>query len=950
MRTLSIAVALVCAASLAQTPINRTILAPPPKAHALTPLAAAMHKHRAAIVHVYVEVKSTRSRHFKFERPSSGCVVSDTGLVVTHWDLIKEILDNNGRPRSDRRLRIQLQGGKKVKAALVARDGASGLALIKPLDTAGPFRFVELADSAKAATGEEVGVLSFHDGKGLLGFSGVLARPQAHTRRAGRVIARSDFLLTDAVVDRRSHGGALLDRHGRLLGICDAEHVQHKISEPTLNDLKKPNFGIVIPTRTIQEVFTKWLPQPLKKSRGKSATAAALTKVHRSIVGVRTGGEDATDIGLLDPYATARHKGLGSGVLVSTNGLILTNAHLVSSGRIQVTLHDGKSYKATLLGSKRSINVALIKIEASGKKLTPAALTDASKLILGETVIGVGNPFGNRALTPCVGVVSAKRGGGRFQLDPTLGNHNGGGPIIDLSGKVVGIVDGGAIDKIDKAFMMRGDDAKVETGLSIATGMQRVREMFPELKSVPVIDHTSADVAVRTTARRKAVQRVAATLLNIYVSWSSKKADEDANPFAVSKPRIRTKGLGSGVIIDASGLALTNWHVVDNATDPDGSTRMDHVVHARRLGGKTHEVEVLSISRENDLALLQLKLAKGQTVPAMEMGDSSGVTIGEPVFALGNPHGRANTITAGVVSALDQAIRVKGRFAKLRGLIETDTAINGGNSGGPLVDLGGRLVGINSAGGKQHSRTSYAIAINLARSKVLDVLLSPEKLRSVWLGMAVGDDDGKTVVRAVEKDGPAARAGVAPGDLLLALDGEPVRWRVGFALRLRKKSTDKPIRLRLARGGKRFDKKLTALSHQAWGMRRQTKLETATLSIQNARKAVTDACIARYRKLTGDPDAQPQSIDASLVRIVKVHDAEAEVKAGDLLLAVEKGGGSDTSLITFPDVTAARRFFNARENYLDVHDAYVDGKNFRCWVFRGGEIEVLELHAKRVML
>src|SRR5690606_18654340 len=120
------------------------------------------------------------------------------------------------------------------------------------------------------------------------------------------------------------------------------------------------------------------------------------------------------------------------------------------------------------------------------------------------------------------------------------------------------------------------------------------------------------------------------------------KVDED-DPFAsLAEPELVTLGLGSGVIIDRSGLALSNWHVVDEAVNPDGSMKPDHAVTVRVFGGKTYPVEVLSISREDDLSLLRLVLEEGEEVPAVELGDSDALAIGENVAAIGNPHGRAN--------------------------------------------------------------------------------------------------------------------------------------------------------------------------------------------------------------------------------------------------------------------------------------------------------------------
>src|SRR5690606_22658412 len=150
--------------------------------------------------------------------------------------------------------------------------------------------------------------------------------------------------------------------------------------------------------------------------------------------------------------------------------------------------------------------------------------------------------------------------------------------------------------------------------------------------------------------------------------------------------RAQPRGLGSGVVIDESGLALTNWHVVDEATEPDGSAVPGWIVRAYLRDGRSYVADVLSISREEDLALIRLRLPPEERLTAIELGSSAHLSVGDLAVAIGNPHGRADTVTAGVITAKNQAIRVKGRRRKLKHLLETDAAINAGNSGGALLD------------------------------------------------------------------------------------------------------------------------------------------------------------------------------------------------------------------------------------------------------------------------
>src|SRR5262249_44638119 len=324
--------------------------------------------------------------------------------------------------------------------------------------------------------------------------------------------------------------------------------------------------------------------------------------------------------------------------------------------------------------------------------------------------------------------------------------------LVDATGTLLGIVDAGKVDAVDVHFMMEGDRAKTETNLAFCPGLQAVRKTFADELESAAADETirtapaatAAHPAQRRGAYAEAVQAAAPSMLNIYVSRSARPVDDDdtETSFGQKKPQeLEGESLGSGVIIDASGLAVTNWHVVDSSTESDGSMRKDHAVRARSFDGHSWSVQVLSISREDDLALVQLQLADGERCTPVVLGDSTALQPGDGVVAIGNPLGLASSVTAGIVVDKDQGIHVKRHFDKLH-MLETDAAINGGNSGGGLVDLRGRLVGINSAGSSGLQNRGYAIPVDHVRHQVLSLLLSPEKLRSPSLGMEVTDQDG----------------------------------------------------------------------------------------------------------------------------------------------------------------------------------------------------------------
>ncbi|MHC5070124.1 MAG: S1C family serine protease, partial [Planctomycetota bacterium] len=923
------------AALPAQGHVNASILQPArPTAAELarrqTPGANAVARARDAVVHVFVWVEKGKTS-FKIERPSSGVIVDPSGLVVTNWDLVCEALDGNGGKASNHTLKVRLRGGKEHQAKIVAKHLPSGLALLQFDAGDGQLTWVELADSKRVAPGEPTTVLSYPEGKDNIVFAGVAVRACGGTTVGNEKLGPEDILLSDAAIRRENHGGALLDADGRLLGICNASHVGRDLQEPTVEDLRKPSFGFVLPATAIRKAFracfqkakvrNRTLLAPPKataeeETRRLAGAATAVAKVVDSIVGVYGGDGKRPPIGNMDPYATRRRSKLGSGVIIDTSGLVLTNAHLVAGkDEVGVTLRSGRSVRAAVLDNHRGTNVALLKMKLpAGTKVQAIQLGDSKAVIPGETVVGVGRPYSPAALTVSAGILSASRSRRRvtlgkqketglwLQADPNLADHNGGGALIDMTGRLIGIVDGGRVDRLEMAVArakMTREDQKLQTNLSFVPGINRIRKQFRALLDEHAGNNdsvarpaamTKKDLALRSTPVADVVSRTAGCLVNVYVSWTSKQADVEDNPFAQRKPRVFTRGLGSGVIISKDGLALTNWHVVDSATKPTGEMRPDHVVHVKRRDGRQFETQVLSISREDDLALLQLKLRDGETVDCVELGDSDALQEGETVIAIGNPHGQQNTATCGIVTAKNQGIRVRRRWAKFEGLIQTDAAINAGNSGGALLDINGKLIGINSAGGRVRSISSYAIPVNYVREKLLGVLLTPKKLRSIYTGMALGDKDGHPVVTAAHRYGPARRAGIRAGDQLLELDGQALTWSVGLATELLKRTADQPLTFKVQRESKKLAVKVAPWSAPTWAVFQQAGMECAALPYQKDPDLVRDACLAVHRKFTGDPQAEPRRIPRSVVRVVGLHPGVAEegaVEVGDLVMAVK---------------------------------------------------------------
>ncbi len=232
-------------------------------------------------------------------------------------------------------------------------------------------------------------------------------------------------------------------------------------------------------------------------------------------------------------------------------------------------------------------------------------------------------------------------------------------------------------------------------------------------------------------------------------------------------------GSGSGFVFTANGYILTNSHVVH------GASALDVVLH----DGRRFQAEVVGDDPATDLAVVRVQ-ADG--LPVLELGDSRSLRPGQVAIAIGNPYGFSYSVTAGVVSALGRSLRSEsGRL--MDDVIQTDAALNPGNSGGPLVDSRGRVVGVNSAVILPAQGLCFAIPIDTAKH-VAGRLIEHGRIRRGFLGLGgqnvavprglarrLGvEAEAGVLVIAVEPDGPAAEAGVEEGDLLIAYEGKPV--------------------------------------------------------------------------------------------------------------------------------------------------------------------------------
>jgi serine protease DegQ len=301
-------------------------------------------------------------------------------------------------------------------------------------------------------------------------------------------------------------------------------------------------------------------------------------------------------------------------------------------------------------------------------------------------------------------------------------------------------------------------------------------------KNVVLVEETPANVlGPQIDSLADAAKKAMPSVVNIYTS----KERRTQNPLlddpllrrffpglSEGEPR-RTTSLGSGVIVSAEGYVLTNNHVIEGADD----------IQVVLADGRRMHATVRGSDPESDLAVLK---AEGTELPAITLGSLDNVQVGDTVLALGNPFGFGNTVTHGIVSALGRNHLGINRYEDF---IQTDAAVNLGNSGGALVDSRGNLIGVNSAiysqnGGSQG--IAFAIPVSIART-VLEQIIRDGEVTRGWLGIEpqeltpeiavafqLQNVEG-VLIRGVLKNGPADHAGLQVRDVVQEIDGKPTR-------------------------------------------------------------------------------------------------------------------------------------------------------------------------------
>ncbi|MGA8183705.1 MAG: Do family serine endopeptidase [Terriglobia bacterium] len=364
------------------------------------------------------------------------------------------------------------------------------------------------------------------------------------------------------------------------------------------------------------------------------------------------------------------------------------------------------------------------------------------------------------------------------------------------------------------------------------------------------------------------------------------------------------RSLGSGVIFDPRGYVLTNYHVVMQR-DPDKPVdRIEVFLHGG--DGTKYQARMIGADKWTDLAVI--KIDAGRNLKAAEFGDSSSVKVGDWVLAIGSPFGLESTVTAGIISAKGRNMGGEvepGREGQFKRFIQTDAAINPGNSGGPLVNMAGQVIGINTAiatNKGSNDGVGFAIPSSTAAA-IYNTLVTSGKVQRGAIGVTFMDQsnpallrsfgaDHGVVVNNVEASSPAERSGLKMGDVILAINGQPIKSGNDLVQIVSGSKIGSKVKIELLRGGKQVTATVEVADRD-----RIVAQQQASLAPNENRSAPEEAggvLGVSVRNLSPEQAAEvvkslhlpkPQGVLVTQV-IPEAFAADVSVRAGDIILSV----------------------------------------------------------------
>ncbi len=408
------------------------------------------------------------------------------------------------------------------------------------------------------------------------------------------------------------------------------------------------------------------------------------------------------------------------------------------------------------------------------------------------------------------------------------------------------------------------------------------------------------------------VKRTAPAVVNVYAQRmvASRESRYMSDPFfrrffgddgSFGRPRERVQNsLGSGVIVNPSGVIVTNNHVIAGGTDIK-------VVLADK---REFEARVLLTDERTDLAVLKIDVPD-EELPALSMADSDALEVGDLVLAIGNPFGVGQTVTSGIVSAL---ARTKVGISDYQFFIQTDAAINPGNSGGALVSMNGELVGINTAifsRGGGSIGIGFAIPTNMVRTVVATAISGKDAIHRPWIGADVQDvtPDIATTLGLARPEGallvdlhpqsPLAAAGLKRGDVVLAIEGKPIESAQELGYRVATSEIGASTIVEYQRKGERRETRITMVAAPETVDREDTLIE--------GKNPLAGAVVANLSPAVADELGLPANLEGVVAVKLEKGPATRFLKRGDIIL--ELNGTAIDSVATLKEMLEANDGF-----------------------------------------
>jgi S1-C subfamily serine protease len=709
---------------------------------------------------------------------------------------------------------VRAPDGAECGATLVGASPGCDLAILKadaPVRGAAPIR---LGRSSDLAVGRSVHALGNPFGYGHSLTSGIVSA-------LGRVVQSpagtpmGGVIQTSAALNRGSSGGPLLDSRGQMVGMNAAFASPSNWSA---------GVGYAVPSETVMAEAARLLgaargagPLPPPTQR-ELASAAAFGRAKDSVVGVRAKElyrNPWTGFESLNPV------GSGSGVVWDAQGHIVTSFHLIAqrgpapgglkaADAITVTTRDGLELPAKVAALRPDIDIAVLKLDGAPGGLAPIPIGGSAGLSVGQPVLALGNPFGNghsltsgviSALNRTIGSPAGSPIRGVLQTDAAINPGNSGGPLLDLDGRMLGL----------NAMIISGSGVNANVGFAVPVdlirgemeGVAGPREPSPAARA-------GREAAGREAQAGAAVFRKAKGAA-VFVHAEAGGANGTKGPWAGDIFRLPPAS-GTGTVWDDRGHVVTAYRTV-LMTDPlSGQT-----VEAERLtvtlaNGGTYRARIIGRSLEYQVAVLRV-FAPFRDLRPLPLARPADLRVGQDLFALGNPFGMDHSLSAGVLSA--------GRDlgAKMRGVIQTDAAINPGNMGGPILDSEGNLAGMGffMEGPNSHAGINFALSAGTL-NRIVPILLAKGQVERPALGfVSVAEPEARrrfgvargVLVGSVDEGSPAARAGLLglrgalAGDTIVGLGGRPVDNSEALWDLIEQEPFGAPLAFDVLRGGRR---------------------------------------------------------------------------------------------------------------------------------------------------